>query len=153
MPRCKTWCGLCYEAVRRGGGASCTSAHANAKRDRRKDVGVSSLRELRGGSGKSRPTAAEPQDEAFRRTMPSLWEFLTLSAYDEKTPRETGTILFFAEEGLLKACLCNRDSGHVGFISADGWVSLLEAVESALGEDSVDWRLSRAARTKGGKRS
>lgn len=115
-------------------------------------MGVSNLRNLRGGVAEKKSPSTEPQDEAFRRAMPALWEFLTLSAWEDGSPRETGTFLIFSEDGKVKGCLCNRDTGHVGFVSADGWVSLLEAVEAALMNDSVDWRLSRTARAKGGKR-
>ena len=84
-------------------------------------------------------------DPAFRGRFATLWEFLTLTVWDDGTARLPGTLLIFSDSGAVKACISDKDSACVGFLTAATFDSLLESVEAALAADSVDWRL-----TKGG---
>jgi len=114
-------------------------------------MALSSLRNLssvRNGSG-AEPVLAK--DEGFAKKMPNLWEFLSATRWEDGAERETGTLLIFVEDGLVKVCLCNRDTGHVGFISARTWAEALVSVEKHLESDTVDWRLSKASKAKKGR--
>lgn len=75
----------------------------------------------------------------------ALYEFLFSESWPDGAARRTGTLLIFPDEGRLKACLSDRDQGLVGFATGSSILELLEAVERALREDSVDWRASRTA--------
>lgn len=82
--------------------------------------------------------------------LPALWEFLTLTTWDDGTARETGAITLFLQDGLLKACLNDKDGHVVAFVSAEGLEALLEAMNRGLSEDVLDWR---RARENGGGRA
>jgi hypothetical protein len=55
-------------------------------------------------------------------------------------------VLFFIERGELKLCISDRDLQRSAFLTGSDFQSLLESVEGALEEDSVDWRQKRTAR-------
>ena len=76
----------------------------------------------------------------------ALLEFLVAERYEDGTPRVTGTLLVFADEGRLKACLCDRDQQLVGFVTGTLLLGLLRDVETVLRDDRVDWRLQRQGR-------
>jgi len=105
-----------------------------------------------GGDDRKRDPSELFRDDKFFAAMPTLWEFLTLEGWEDGTVRETGTVFVFVEDDRWKCCLNDRDSGHVGFISADSWQGLWKACEKHLADQTVDWRLSRQARQKGQKR-
>lgn len=69
-----------------------------------------------------------------------LVAFLTEVAYPDKKPRETGTMLVFAELGQMKCCLTDRDTGLRCFVTASGWVELLERASAAVDTGEGDWR-------------
>lgn len=96
--------------------------------------------------------AIDSADEAFKKEMPTLWEFLTTDKWEDGSSRETGTVFVFREAGQWRACLNDRDSNHVGFVSGDTFKSLWKAVEKQLAEQRVDWRQSRQGRQGGAKR-
>jgi hypothetical protein len=78
-------------------------------------------------------------DTEFSARYPALWEWLTLSIVDGR-PVETATCTLFAEEGMLKACICDRDGDRSFFRAATTFLGLLEALEGALASGSADWR-------------
>lgn len=90
-----------------------------------------------GGSG----GCVAPADELER--WAALLEFLCASAYPTGEPRETGTVLIFAEDGRLKACVSDRDQDAVAFVSGSGLLSLLSFVEDNLREGALDWRTQK----------
>jgi len=143
-----SWCQLCWY---KGGVCREHSRHYQQKKGWCYAMGLSNLRNLSGIRDKGSTEANAAKDEAFQKKMPTLWEFLTTRAWEDGTDRETGTLLVFVEEGLVKVCLCNRDTGHVGFISGRTWADALASCEKHLAADTVDWRLSKGARGKKGK--
>lgn len=80
-------------------------------------------------------------------------EFLTQAIWEDGKPRVPGTIVLFAEEGSFKACLCDKDSDSVGFVTSPVASALLSAVEGALSADQVDWRRNKARGDRLGSRS
>lgn len=147
------FCSVCRLAWYKGGLCREHLRHFLPKKGWCYEMALSSLRKLLDSDGKGSACTSAFEDEGFHKKMPSLWEFLAASHWEDGAPRETGTILIFVEDAKIKACLCNRDSGHVGFVTSDTLEGLLRATEKALCDDKVDWRLSRSARQKPGKRS
>jgi len=115
-------------------------------------MGLQDLRNRLSGDNGKGSCKEVPKDEAFGKKLPSLWEFLTAPKYEDGADRETGTILVFVEDGCVKGCLSNRDSGHVAFVSGSDWASMLAKAEKGLASDSLDWRLSKGRQGKGQKR-
>lgn len=79
-------------------------------------------------------------DSAFVDDYPALAEYMTLNHWDNGDARETATLLIFVEDGRFKACVNDREESRSGWVSADGFRSLLEAVEKGLREGTIDWR-------------
>lgn len=95
------------------------------------------------GSSKNGMAVAVPNDEQMQAEYPALWEHLTSTRYDDGKPRKTMSMTLFCEEGKMKACLTDRDSSYVAFVSGDGLFDLLRVVEEALATGNVEWRKSR----------
>lgn len=82
--------------------------------------------------------------------LPALWEYLTLCEWEDGKERETASLTVFFGEGLLKACISDKDAGLVAFVSGESLEGLLQALERGLAEGTLDWRRQREA---GGGRS
>lgn len=76
------------------------------------------------------------------KRLPLLVEFLSESRYADGSPRVLPTLTLFVEPGLLKACLNDRDQSMVAFVTGSSLLGLLEALETGLEADSLDWRQS-----------
>lgn len=74
---------------------------------------------------------------------PTLWEFLTSSAYEDGSKRATGSMLLFVDMGVLKACLNDRDTGEVAFLSGPSLESLLARASNGLEDGSIEWRAGK----------
>lgn len=85
-------------------------------------------------------TGAAPPDSDFEKKYPLLWQFLTETRWDEKTPRETGSVLIFVQEGVWKAMVKDKDSGEIAFVSKNTFKTLMEAIERGFVEEKLDWR-------------
>jgi len=85
-------------------------------------------------------------DPEFVREYPVLFEYLTGNRWEDGKPRETATLLFFAEDGIWKACLNDRALGRTGWASEASFVALLHRIETELAADSVDWRRRQKGR-------
>jgi len=82
-------------------------------------------------------------DPEFRRTYPTLYDFLVLQGVSG-VGRKTGTLLTFCEDGKVKGCVTDRDGGYYAFVSSDSFAGLLEAVDRDLKTGALDWRKSKA---------
>lgn len=74
---------------------------------------------------------------------PAVWAFVTQGAWEDGSPRVTGTILLFWERGRLKACLSDRDAQAVAFVTLTGAGDPLDELEDALRADNIDWRAQK----------
>lgn len=90
-------------------------------------------------------------DETFVKKYPLLSEFLTRVVWEPGQPREKGSLFLFAEDGCFKACLNDKDSLQVAFLTSTTFTALLDAVEKGLAKDTLDWRLSTQGKTKRGR--
>lgn len=146
------YCEVCERIVILGGVCRLHLRHSSGKRGWRRAMGLQRLRERASGLNGTGASSVNSEDEGFKKEMPTLWAFVTQTEWEDGSSRETGTIFIFREAGTWRACLNDRDSGHVGFVSCDTFKGLWKAVEKQLAEERVDWRLSRQARQTGRKR-
>jgi len=95
------------------------------------------------------PGGLDQSDLAVR--YPCLYEHLAVAQYDDGTARKLSTLTLFVDQGGIKACLNDRDQGLTGWISAESLAGLLDALETALADDRLDWRRSERPGGKGKK--
>jgi len=74
---------------------------------------------------------------------PALWAFLAQGRWEDGTQRTPGTVTLFYEQGRLKVCLNDKDSGDVGFCSLLEGGHPLDELERLLVADHIDWRAPR----------
>lgn len=88
----------------------------------------------------------------FTTTFPTLAEYLSVTAWDDGSPRETSTLLVFVEEGVWKGCIHDRAAGRSAWLSGAAPVALLGRLEDALRDETVEWRRRKPDAGGGGKR-
>jgi hypothetical protein len=71
---------------------------------------------------------------------PGLAEFLSCSVWDDGTVRVTGTLLLFADQGLWKVALHDRDGQRTAFFSGETVSDVLNVVDRALCDGRIGWR-------------
>jgi hypothetical protein len=81
-------------------------------------------------------------DADFRVRYPTLHSFLCLTGR-KGAVRKTGTMLLFAEDGVFKACLSDRDEGYIAFLTHKSVEGLLDAADKALFRGALEWRVSK----------
>lgn len=76
---------------------------------------------------------------------PNLAEFLTARFYEGNPPepRLVGTLLIFAQAGVWKACLRDKQEERCLWVSAAEWADLLPLCESGLVDGNACWRSDR----------
>lgn len=92
--------------------------------------------------------------------FPRLLEHLTSLSYSDGTPRQTSSLLIFADPMAgLKCCLKDRQEGYACWVSGHSLEDLLLSLETCIDSgDPSHWRLDRgpdqatANRAKGGGR-
>jgi len=91
------------------------------------------------GASKSSPFV----DEQGWKKYPSVIEFLSTTEWGPDDERKPGTVLLFVDEGRLKGCLTDKDSGMVAFVSLNALSTALVELETILAKDQADWRKSK----------
>lgn len=86
-------------------------------------------------------------DLDMEQQYPALHEYLTLDWMDGEA-RETATLGISVDAGQFKARLADRDAGLVTFVSADGFLAVLEALERQLAAGTADWRRDQYSKAK-----
>jgi len=94
-------------------------------------------------SGKNDKLACK-HDKAFASDHPTLWDYLTQLVWEDGTVRRTATLTIFAEDGLLKVCINDRDSARSLWASDETWAGTFEALEALLGDPKAPWRCTNA---------
>jgi hypothetical protein len=108
------------------------------------------LKKPQGGSGQGGPKKANV-DEDFQKDYPYVWEYLTASAYDDGTPRQTATLTLFADGGVWSCALTDRQEDRTCWCSGLTLRALLLALEDRC-QEAGSWR-AKKGQGKGGKRS
>jgi hypothetical protein len=88
------------------------------------------------------------EPDAVADVYPALAEFLTLTRWEDQSPRDTGTMLICWGEGRWRAWLNDRDSQANSWLSGDTLADLLLSVESGLREGTLEWRGVRPKRPR-----
>jgi hypothetical protein len=78
------------------------------------------------------------------KKYPAICEFLSLLSWEDGSSRVPGSLILFWEDGSWKACLNDKDTNRVGFLSAATPTDLLGSIEKALCSDRIDWRAAQA---------
>jgi hypothetical protein len=99
------------------------------------------------GAGWIPPVAA--RDCGFASRYPTLWEHLAEETWDDGSKRETSTLFWFVDAGLWKCMLKDRSAGLVAFWTGPTMEAVLDSIEVALCNNSVDWRRDRPAQGRG----
>lgn len=92
------------------------------------------------------------RDNVFIKACPALWEYLTLSRWEDGATRRTATLLVMVDEGTLKACLNDRDAERSLWVTGGTFQGLLAAIEERLKEGTGEWRKNQAWNGRGGKK-
>lgn len=145
--RCPHSCLLCYSNRR---GRSNYRGHWGYRKPARflkEDVVVAINRRVVVASADGGDDSYGPDE--LSQLFPHVVEFLVETRYGDGSNRLPGSLSFFTEDGMLKACLNDKDQGLIVFVSGSGLQGCLLALERGLQQDSLEWR---KAKDRGGKR-
>jgi hypothetical protein len=76
---------------------------------------------------------------------PALAEMLFATTWPDGSARVPSSLTVFTGDGVVKACLNDKDADLTAWASAGSLAALLDTLEVGLQSDGLDWR-------KGGKR-
>lgn len=82
----------------------------------------------------------------FLEGLGALYAFLVETSWEDGKKRETATLTLFAEDGLWKWCLHDRDSGRTGWVSDRDPLKALAILDGDLALNAVDWRKRQKSR-------
>lgn len=95
----------------------------------------------------STPGEVPPAAAGFGK-LQALWEFLSVTQWDDGHSREPGTILVWFDGERLHGMLRDRHSQSVAFASASGLAELLGCFDRGIRDGSLDWKAERVKRRK-----
>lgn len=101
----------------------------------------------------STPLRAAPPSE-LDSLYPLLADHLTALTYDGEppTPRQTSTLLLFAQDGTYRACLRDRQEARCLWVSVVDPNDLLTTLELALSDPTAVWREDRMSGAESARR-
>jgi len=82
-------------------------------------------------------------DLDFNDRWPTLFEFMTVSSYEEagkRVERRTATLNVFTQDGMWKVFLNDRETQRCMCVASRTHRDLLDALEAALTSDEPPWR-------------
>lgn len=79
-------------------------------------------------------------DADFKARYPCLADHLTSSQYDDRSPRQTSTILVFCDNGVLRICVNDRDNNRSVFFTSETVEGAFLAAENAISTNTADWK-------------
>lgn len=84
-------------------------------------------------------------DEEFREQYPTLFDHLSALQFDGEGSGErvVSTLLIFGADGVLKACLRDRNDAICCWVAGRTLRDLLQVLERDLAEDTAVWRADR----------
>lgn len=81
------------------------------------------------------------KDEHAAKNYPNLVAFLCDDTWDDGGTRTPGSLTFYIEDGVWKACLNDRDASASLYVTGDNAVACMKSLESRLnGATTADWR-------------
>lgn len=94
-------------------------------------------------------TPAAPEDSAFAKSWPTLHAFLTETAWEDGSPRETAKISVWCEGGYWKGAINDQDREMSAYTSKTTFKGVLDSLEKGLVNDTLDWRRWTTTTRKG----
>jgi len=94
-------------------------------------------------NGSGHPVPSEFNDPEFKNQFPTLYEYVSSTAWDDGKVRKTSTLLLFVEDGALKVCLNDRALLRQAFVSARTFTETLSLLDDQLRDDTVTWRANK----------
>lgn len=85
-------------------------------------------------------TPAAEADTAFAKSWPTLHAFLTETAWEDGSPRETAKLSVWCEGGYWKGAINDQDAEASAYTSKTSFKAVLDSLEKGLVNDSLDWR-------------
>lgn len=82
----------------------------------------------------------DPEDAVFAKKYPTLWDYLSKACWPDGEVRKRSSLIVFGEDGMVKACLSDRECEASLWAASASFVGVLEALEGRLSEDKPDWR-------------
>lgn len=138
MPRCVGWCGSCYEGAK---GRAFRRGHFGYRRPRGVVGGIVVPFELRRrATAEEAIVLAQPGPCPIMASRSALSMMMFEPRFVDGSARQTSTLLLCAHEGLVKACLRDRDSESQCWVSAKSVAEVLDLLEAGLCAGSLDWR-------------
>jgi hypothetical protein len=90
------------------------------------------------------PILSFVESDRYERKYEALSEFLGSQVWEDGGRRTPGTLMVFVDDGMIKAGLRDRDGGYIAFVSATTLDGLLDALESGIKTQSLEWRKEKA---------
>lgn len=84
------------------------------------------------------------EDADMGERYPALYELLCSSQSADGKGRLPASLSLFAEGGRLKACISDRTTNMVWFVTLKGCEDVLGQIEQALERDAGEWRPKKA---------
>jgi hypothetical protein len=80
------------------------------------------------------------EDEYFQSNYPALFEFICQVPDGAPEEFRTSSLTIFAEDGLVKLCLSDREEGIVCFYSGETLEIACRGLEGQLQRGCAEWR-------------
>ena len=84
--------------------------------------------------------AAKAEDKEFAGRWPALYEHLTLTVWEDGTPRRVSTVTAFTEGGSWKVLLSDKEAEMSAFVTGSSFYAVLDALEAGVVAGNLDWR-------------
>lgn len=135
---CDDWCGLCYTNKK---GRTNAKGHVGYRAPAKVlPLGSFTMKEGTYGHKPKEEGEARPAPSKEFSDLPLLWEFLVHRAFESGKPRARGSLTLFFQDGHWKACISDKHSDSIAFVTDDSLLGLAYAIERGMHAYSLDWR-------------
>lgn len=132
------WCGLCYSGRR---GRQSYKGHSHYRASAPFFSGGDRVALVKPSGSAASPTSPAAEGEPGPLLLlPALREHLCDTQWADGSPRQTSTLLIFAEDGCWKCCLTDRASERSTWVSARTLGGLFQSLGERLQSDTAEWR-------------
>lgn len=100
------------------------------------------------GNGQRR---APMRDADFEKKYPALWEYLTVTKFDDGTERQTSTLLVFSDGDEFRGCLNDRQEERSCWAVGVSFMGLIVALEERLASGTAEWRTNNRPGSSSGR--
>ena len=89
------------------------------------------------------PAIPDMGGDELALNYPTMWSFLTQTTWEDNSPRQTGSVLLFADGGALKAMVKDKDNEACLWVTAPNLTLLFAVIDSKLTDPTTEWRKDR----------